>query len=108
MPVLDLELQLAGREIKNLDFARLGRRAAAGGQKLAIGRERQTNDPLGETIQALAQGSRVGVPKQDFLETTAGQRLAVRTYCQRFHERNVSGVQRLFVGPDKSRCNQTA
>ena len=46
--VLDVGDELAAGHVEDLDLAVLGRGAAAGGQQLAVGREGQGDDAVGE------------------------------------------------------------
>src|SRR5262249_5614969 len=74
----DLGHDLAGIDVDELDLAVLGGRAAAGGQELAVGREGQGGDAVGETGDPADEVAGGGVPQEDFAEAAGGERRAVR------------------------------
>ena len=84
----DREQQLALGDVPDLDLAHPRGASAGDGQLLAVGRERQRLDPLGEPDQPADQLGSVGLPQQDLMEPGDGQQRAIGREVQgRDHRR---------------------
>src|SRR5262249_30189533 len=106
--VLDLDHQLAGGDLEQLDLAVLGGHAAAGGQQLAVGAERQRHDAVGAPGQPLPHHAGLRLPDDDFLEAPAGGEPDVRAEGERLDDGDVGGGQRLLVRPGQVRVGEGA
>src|SRR5262249_55558577 len=106
--VLDLDCELAGRRVKDLELAVLGRRPAAAGEQAALRREGQADNAVGEAGEPVLDFALRGVPNDDLLEAAGGEQLAVWRVGERLDERQVRRGDRLAISTDELRIDETA
>ena len=108
----DRERELPLGDVPDLDLAHPAGQAAGDGQLLAVGRERERLDPLGQADQPADQLGAVGLPEQDLVEPGDGQQRAVgREVERRDHRRpGVDGrVLHVVARPRRSAaCRRSA
>src|SRR5207244_6107694 len=104
--ILDVHDQLAGRNLKDFDFAVFAGSAAARGQELSVGGAAQRHKAVHKAGDLFSENSCVGIPETDFLKAAAGQVAAVRTIGQSVNQRQVRGMGRLLVRGHEARIDQ--